>query len=196
MGRKFAKELWTKTQQVAGTDATVASALLAQAAKGEAQRLLADVVAHDKATTKAALAVVDEMVDEPTKDEPVAPSPPAARARELPRTNARQGAVRLVTLIESRARARGLPVDRSPARADHAVSISHRGAIFCTVSAVNGELFVDAAPGPAPCARAALGWDEVAEVFLPTDTTAWPDPVALIEQEIALMLRAVRARAS
>ena len=59
------------------------------------------------------------------------------------------------------------------------------------MSALEGELYIDPV-GPSPQRRAALAWDELAEVFLPVDADAWPDPVALIEQEIAPWLRAAQ----
>lgn len=193
MGKRFAKDLWSKTQRAAGADAAIASALLAHVAKDEARRLLADCVAKERAHGARGTAARDASLDDVTTDVNVGDAAVTPREPVLPRTNAKQGAVRLVTLIESRARARGLVVDRSPARADHAISISVRGAMVCTVSALEGELYVDAL-GPAPVEKAALAWDAVAEVFLPTDAEQWPDPVALIEAQIAMHARASRAR--
>jgi hypothetical protein len=194
MGKRFAKELWSKTQRAAGTDAAVASALLAHVAKGEARRLLADCVAKERPGNARGTVARTEALDDVTADIASAPEAGAApRERAAPRMNAKQGAVRLVTLIESRARARGLVVDRSPARADHAISVSVRGAIVCTVSALDGALYVDAV-GPAPVEKAPLAWDDIAEVFLPTDAFEWPDPVALIEAHIAQHVRAARAQ--
>jgi hypothetical protein len=193
MGKRFAKSLWSRTQRAAGADAAVASALLAHVAKGEARRLLADCVAKERAHGVRGTVARDADLDDPAID--VATDAPTAHERPLPRSNAKQGAVRLVTLIESRARARGLVVDQSPARADHAVSISVRGAIVCTVSALDGELYVDGL-GPAPVEKVGLAWDPVAEVFLPTDALDWPDPVAILESHIAMHVRASRARAS
>lgn len=196
MGKRFAKDLWSRTQRAAGVDAAVATALLAHAAKGEARRLLAECVVKERAhgaRGTVARDVSGALDDVPAGTAPSASGVTAPRERPLPRTNAKQGAVRLVTLIEARARARGLVVDRSPARADHAITLSVRGAIVCTVCALEGELYVDA-PGPAPVEKAALAWDAVAEVFLPTDAQQWPDPVAIVEAQIAMHVRAARAQ--
>ncbi len=193
MGKRFAKDLWSKTQRAAGTDAAIASALLAQVAKGEARRVLADCVSKERTHGARGTVARDAELEDVTAEVNAGEAAAAPREKALPRTNAKQGAVRLVTLIESRARARGLVVDRSPARADHAISISVRGAIACTVSALDGELYIDAL-GPAPVERAPLAWDPIAEVFLPTDAEEWPDPVAIMEAQIVMHARAARAQ--
>lgn len=192
MGKRFAKDLWSRTQRVGNTDAAVARALLAQAAKSEARRLLADCVAKEKPTHARGTAARPDALED-TAEVPADGTVASPRARALPRINAKQGAVRLVTLIESRARARGLVVDRSPVHADHAISISVRGAIVCTVSALDGDVYVDPI-GPAPAQKTPLAWDPSAEVFLPNDAAAWPDPVALVENEVAMLVRQARTR--
>jgi hypothetical protein len=100
-----------------------------------------------------------------------------------------RAAVRLVTQVEARMRARGIATEQSPVRADHAIALSVRGQLFCTVSAVDGGVYVGGI-GRAPLQRVPLVWDDQIALHLANDDGAGPDPIHAIERLIAALLRA------